>query len=116
MISLPKELWLYMREKEKTQLAENGFCDAKVFHVEPLSQKGMLNHFVDYECYKNACVYSQSVVEHGQRLEARLAIYAKTLESCLAAMTYAYEDRQDQYYLNVKKVIKEILGIKDDGN
>ena len=41
-----------------------------------------------------------------ERLEAASAGLVKTLESCKGAMTYAYEDHTDQYYLNVKNLIE----------
>lgn len=46
------------------------------------------------------------LVAENLRLKDALTSVDKTLESCEAAMTYAYEDRNDQYYLNVKNVIQ----------
>jgi len=47
-----------------------------------------------------------AVVTELERLKAASAGLVKTLESCKSAMTYAYEDRTDQYYLNVKNLIE----------
>jgi len=37
----------------------------------------------------------------------------KALNHGVAAMTYAYEDRVDQYYLNVQDYIKEAIALTD---
>lgn len=43
------------------------------------------------------------------RALAKLERATKALKSCKAAMDYAYEDRVDQYYLNMKEDIEKAL-------
>jgi len=56
--------------------------------------------------------YPQEVMDAATELPRLLDLLSsmtKTLESCKAAMDYAYEDHADQYYLNVKNLIEATL-------
>ena len=52
--------------------------------------------------------YDTAMTKYDQ-VTAKLERATKALKSCKAAMDYAYEDRVDQYYLNMKEDIEKAL-------
>lgn len=40
--------------------------------------------------------------------------YKLMLQCCLPAIAYAYEDHQDQYYMNVKEAIEKTLKLGEE--
>jgi len=55
------------------------------------------------------CHNCEDTATYNVELEQEIAALRKVLESCKAAMKYAYEDHVDQYYINVLNIIEQTL-------
>lgn len=57
----------------------------------------------------NSNKFAQDQENRVHELETRSQKLVEALERCRGAMTYAYDDHSDQYYLNVKSDIEQTL-------
>lgn len=93
--------WLHKQfyEIAETKLSQN---EIKMFH-------NLQDKYVTLDVTKILLDHYDELSSRIAQLESKLESAIKTLESCRAAMDYAYEDHADQYYLNVKNTIDATL-------
>jgi len=77
-----------------------------------MSEPRIIWQSVDFEPFPRRWVeaieYDKLCTEN-QLLKEKAKGLVETLKGCKAAMSYAYEDRADQYYMNVSATIDEAL-------